>query len=645
MCWWWSRRGDMAGNMLTKKFDRNSRVAVIEINDSSSGANGIVFTTGKKNIFLAGADLVTLHKNLDNETELGKLVEEGQAAFTRIKNLKVPTVAAIHGVCVGGGLEFALACDVRVASNDSSTKIGLPEVMLGILPAWGGCTRLPRLIGLVNALKVILSGTSKPSNYCKKLGIVDKVVHKENLVATAISSCKYIKRNLPKNKPLINWFIFNRARSTTMAKTKGNYPAPLMIIDMISKGIGLSEQKSLILEKGAFLQLAKTEACRNLIRVFFLQEKSKKLIWKGVRPDYNETGMDVPIKNVAVIGAGTMGAGIAQWFGAKGLNVLLKDINSTQIGNGLQTIGNLFIDGVLRHKFLRPFARAGMARITTGADISIKNKDLVLEVIAENFEIKTKVLSEIESTCDENTIIATNTSALSITDISKSLKRPENFIGIHFFNPPHKMKLVEIVIGQATSWQTIMRTVEFVKSIGKLPVVVHDSPGFLVNRILLPYLVGAIRLVMRGNDIKKIDSAMVKFGMPMGPLRLLDEIGLDVGIHVALDLGERLSDFNIPADMLKTILAIGHYGKKTGAGFYTYDKNRAVNKELLSAVQTTRSILTEDEIIEFLVQLMTDEANKCLQEGIVKDPDDIDFAMIMGTGWAPFRGGPMIYGN
>lgn len=298
---WRAGRCNMAGSMLTKRFDRDSRIAVIEINDSSSGANvlnktffnelnalldlaekdtalnGIVFTTGKKNIFLAGADLVTLHKNLDNEKELGELVEEGQDTFTRIKNLKVPTVAAIHGVCVGGGLEFALACDVRVASNDSSTKIGLPEVILGILPAWGGCTRLPRLVGLVNALKVILSGTPKPSNYCKKIGIVDMVVHKENLVEAAISNCKYMKRELPKNKPLLNWFIFNKARSTAMAKTKGNYPAPLMIIDMISKGIGLSEQQSLVLEKGAFLQLAKTEACRNLIRVFFLQEKSKKL--------------------------------------------------------------------------------------------------------------------------------------------------------------------------------------------------------------------------------------------------------------------------------------------------------------------------------------------------------------------------------
>lgn len=352
------------------------------------------------------------------------------------------------------------------------------------------------------------------------------------------------------------------------------------------------------------------------------------------------------MKNVAVIGAGTMGAGIAQWFASRGLNVLLKDINTTQVSNGLQTIGDLFIDGVLGHKFDRSFARAGMARITTGIDISIKNKDLVLEVIAENFDLKVKVLSEIENTCNEDTIIATNTSALSITDISKALKRPENFIGLHFFNPPHKMKLVEIVVGQATSQRTVTQAIAFVKSIGKLPVVVKDSPGFLVNRILLPYLVGAIRLVMRGNDIKKIDSAMVKFGMPMGPLRLLDEIGLDVGIHVALDLGKRLSDFNIPADMLKTILAIGHHGKKTGAGFYTYDgKNRAINKELLSAVQTTRDILTEDKIIDFLVQLMTDEATKCLQEGIVKDSDDIDFAMIMGTGWAPFRGGPMTYGD
>jgi 3-hydroxyacyl-CoA dehydrogenase / enoyl-CoA hydratase / 3-hydroxybutyryl-CoA epimerase len=650
----------MVGKMLNKKFNRTTRIAVIEIDTPGSGANilnkqffeelkeiidraetdtaikGIVFTTKKKKIFLAGADLVELQSNLDNPNMLHVIIAEGQELFTRLKNLHVPTVAAIHGMCLGGGLEFALACDARIASDDPSTKIGLPEVMLGILPAWGGCTRLLRLIGVIKSLKFILSGTPKPSNVCKKLGIVDKIECKENLVEEAVKLCKKIHRKKPKLTSIFNSIIFKKARGATLSKTKGNYPAPEKIIEVLSKSTKLTEEKSFLLEANAFVELTQTDACRNLIRIFFLQEKAKKL----PAPTINQQ----PLTDAVVIGAGIMGSGIAQWLSCKKINVLLKDISTKQISTGLRRIGSLYVDGALKHKFDRPFAKAGLARISsTTSTVSLKNKDIIIEAATEKFDIKTQILQDIESQCSDDTILATNTSALSITDLSKRLQRPENFIGIHFFNPVHKMKLVEIVKGESTSQETINRAVSFVKSIGKLPIVVKDRPGFLVNRILLPYLIKAMWLSTLGCDIEEIDKKMVKFGMPMGPFRLLDEIGLDVGIHVAKDLADRLPHMS-RLGILDDILALGHYGKKTGKGFYIYKRGKKIgpNKELINMLTLHKDSPVED-VVDTLVQVMIDEAERCLEEEVVDSADIVDFSMIMGTGWAPFRGGPLQY--
>jgi len=651
----------MVRKMLNKKFNRKTRIAVIEIDTPNSNANilnkqffeelkdlldlaerddainGIVFTTKKKNIFLAGADLVELQNNLDNGDMLHAIITEGQELFTRLKNLHVPTVAAIHGMCLGGGLEFALACDVRIASDDPSTKIGLPEVMLGILPAWGGCTRLLRLIGVIKSLKFILSGTPKPSTVCKKLGIIDKIECKEKLVEEAVKLCKKRPRKKIKLASIFNKFIFKKARNTTLVKTKGNYPAPLKIIDVLSRSTKLTESKSLMVERSAFVELTQTEACRNLIRIFFLQEKAKKLTW-------HEGNVNNKITNVSVIGAGIMGTGITQWLSSRHINVLLKDISPVAVCTGLDKIGSLYVDGALKHKFDRSDAIAGMARIsTTTENVSLENKDLIIEAVSEKADIKTQVLMDLERSAGDDTILATNTSALSITDLSKCLDHPENFIGIHFFNPVHKMKLVEIVIGKETSNETTAKVIKFVQSIGKLPIVVVDRPGFLVNRILLPYLIKAIWLATLGCNIEEIDKKMVKFGMPMGPFRLLDEIGLDVGIHVAKDLADRLSHMS-SLGILDGILQLGHYGKKTGKGFYVYKKGKKCgqNKELINMITLHKNSPTED-VVKTLVQVMTDEAELCLSEGIVTEPDIIDFGMIMGTGWAPFRGGPITH--
>ena len=658
----------MGGKILNKKFNRKTRIAIIEIDTPGSNANvltaeffeelkelvdraeqdnaikGIIFTTKKKKIFLAGADLVELQDNLDNEDILHAVITEGQELFTRLKNLHVPTVAAIHGVCLGGGLEFALACDARVASDDISTKIGLPEVMLGLLPAWGGCTRLLRLIGVVKSLKFILSGTPKPSIVCKKLGIIDSITCKEQLIDEAIKQCKKHSRKTVKLTSIFNPIIFQKARDAIMTKTKGNYPAPMKIIDLLARSTRLTEKKSLIAEKGAFLELAQTTVCRNLIRIFFLQEKSKKLKWRGITRENNDEYFNDDVTHTAVIGAGTMGAGIAHWISSRNISVLLKDISSEVLCRGLNKIGSLYMSGVLNRKFDQSTAAAGLARVSsTIKNVPLTGKDIVIEAVSEDINIKVKVLQDIENCTGPGTLIATNTSALSITSLAKNLKRPENLIGIHFFNPVHKMKLVEVIVGEQTSDRAIARVVEFVHSIGKLPIIVKDSPGFLVNRILLPYLIKAMWLATLGCDIEEIDKKMVKFGMPMGPFRLLDEIGLDIGIHVAKDLADRLPHMST-LGILDEILRLGHHGKKTGKGFYIYKKGKKCgqNKELINMMTLHKNSPTED-VVKTLVQVMTDEAELCLSEGIVTDPDIIDFGMIMGTGWAPFRGGPMTH--
>ena len=598
---------------------------------ASESLTSVIFISQLDNIFLAGADLTLMHASLGDDSALGHLIDRGHNTFNRIQDINVPTIAAINGACLGGGFELALACDYRIASTDKSTKIGLPEVNLGILPAWGGTTRLPRLIGLIDSLKVILGGAQNPAKYAKKLGLVDQITFKENLEERALNLLsKKIKRKNPFLKNPINTIVFHKALSNVMKKTAGNYPAPLKIIDVLKKSCKVSLKESLKLEREAFIQLANTKECNNLIRIFFMQEKFKKFKFKNMRPSD-------PIKNVCVTGAGTMGAGIAQWLSSRGMNVLLKDIDKKTIANGLKTIGDLFVQGVRGHKLDRPSARDGLSRITsTTQDVSLATQDLVIEAIVENMDVKRKVLRSLEDKAGPNTIIATNTSALSIDEMAECLERPENFVGIHFFNPVHKMKLVEIVVGSKTSDETVAYAVQFVQKISKFPVVVKDSPGFVVNRILMPYLIEAANQYEKGIQPELVDKQLVKWGMPMGPFRLMDEIGLDVCLHVAKDLSNRLG-FDIP-NVLSEMIDKGHLGKKTGKGFYTYKKGRSVKRKIEKT-----SIAQQTEVTVALTSKMIVEATNVLREQVVDESDDIDFAMIMGTGFAPFKGGPINY--
>lgn len=609
---------------------------------------GVIIASAKPKIFIAGADLNAFARDAD-ERALGEMVDHGHRIFTRLSRLKIPSVAAIHGVCLGGGLELALACDWRVASTDKATKLGLPETQLGILPAWGGSTRLPKLIGLPAALGLILTGKQIVAAQAQKLGVVDDVTHPEYLLDAAKKILTRGKR--PALRPrLLNRMPFAfavaaKARHDVRVKTRGHYPAPLAAIEVCTAAAHQSFEEGFAREKRAFLELVRTPECRNLMNVFFLQERAKKLSVN----DRGGTSGPRPIRKVAVIGAGTMGAGIAQWISARGIPVRLKDVNPAALARGLHAIEKIYAEAVKRRVFTRAEATAGLDRITPiHTDIPLADIDLVVEAALEKLEVKQHVFSELEQRMGADTVFATNTSALSIDAIASVLERPERVVGLHFFNPVHRMQLVEIVRGPRTSLATLETALQFTKSLGKLPVIVKDSPGFLVNRILLPYMVEAVWLFTQGMSAAAIDRVMIKFGMPMGPLRLADEVGLDVAQHVAKDLERRLPK-GIPInDTLEKMVAKGWLGKKSGRGFYVYSargEEPAPESDMrfLQAEKPRTSDAASQQ--DRLVLIMINEAARVLDEGVVEAPEDVDFGMIMGTGWAPFRGGPLRYAD
>lgn len=611
-----------------------------------SSVRGLIIRSAKPKIFIAGADLHGFTKELTGE-KLSFLIEQGQKTFDRIAALPFPTVAAIHGVALGGGFEVALACDYRIASLDSATKLGLPETMLGILPAWGGSTRLPRLIGLSAALEAILSGKQYSAKEAKKLGMVDEIAYPERLLGLAarlIGSNQGKKRKLRlqlTNRPPISTFIATQAQKKVLAKTRGHYPAPLKALEVVVAGATVPHAQSLENERRAVIELASGEISQNLITVFFLQERSKKVSVKSDQPIGK-------IGKVLVVGAGLMGSGIAQWLSARGLRVVLKDIGPEPLGKGLQSIHKIYRDAVKRRIFSETEAQAGLDRIVpTYEDIPLREVDLVIEAAVEKLELKQQIFRKTADQVPNCQALASNTSALSIDAIANGLLDPTKVVGIHFFNPVHRMQLVEVVQGTNTSAQTMATAVQFVKSIGKLPVLVKDSPGFLVNRILLPYMMEAFNLFAEGYRLETIDGLMLDFGMPMGPLRLTDEVGLDVSLHVGSDLARRIQNLPPLHNTVERMIAQGWLGRKSGKGFYDYSAGaERQNPEIHAYQPETEPTGADDTILrDRLVLVMVNEAARCLAEKVVSDPADVDFAMIMGTGWAPFRGGPLRYAD
>jgi 3-hydroxyacyl-CoA dehydrogenase/enoyl-CoA hydratase/3-hydroxybutyryl-CoA epimerase len=620
--------------------------------ESEKSLKGLIIRSAKLKIFIAGADLNTFTQEVSAE-RIAVVIERGQKTFDRIARLPYPSVAAIHGVALGGGFEIALACDYRIASSDSATKVGLPETNLGILPAWGGSTRLPKLIGLANALEAIMNGRQYSAGQALKLGMIDSIVHREQL--TTVTTRKIQQSGAKKrsfkmhlsNRPPLSQLIKSQAEKKALARTRGHYPAPLKALEVACTSLNVSHEESLANEKNKFIELAFSETAQNLSGLFFLQERAKKL----KLPKELEPVPASPLKAVnrsLVVGAGLMGAGIAQWLSSRGIRVILKDVGPAPLGKGIQAIAKIYAEAVKRHLFSETDARNAFDRvIPVYQEVPLHEIDLVIEAAVEKLDLKQQIFADLESRVSPDLVLASNTSALSIDAIAASLQHPERVVGVHFFNPVHRMQLVEIVRGTKTDAATLNTAIRFAKQIGKLPVLVKDSPGFLVNRILLPYMVEAVRLFAEGYRIENIDRVMLDFGMPMGPIRLSDEVGLDVAEHVAKELGSRVKHLGPLNNTLGKMIAKGWLGRKSGKGFYDYGSGRdgKVNTQLGDLQSAEPATVNDGDLRDRLVLSMVNEAARTIEERVVDAPEDVDFGMIMGTGWAPFRGGPLRFAD
>ncbi len=615
--------------------------------EKDASLRGLIIASAKKSIFVAGADLKTLLQAAKTG-EMRGFIERGQQVFNRLADLRIPTVAAIHGASAGGGYEVALACDYRVASDDPATRIGLPETSLGLLPAWGGCTRLPRLIGAAKAAEVILKGKLYSAQEALKLGLADEIAPRDQLLDRARQKLSAGKRKMEGGAPSTPG-----SQELAPPKQSGN-PALERAYEIVNKTLSISPDESLRLELNGIVELGKTESTQNLIRNFFLSEKYKK-----------GTSRTPPEKIVhaAVIGAGVMGSGIAQWLSSRGVTVILRDVAREQINRGLANIEKVYADAVKRGLMSEEKAKQGRARICgSTAPMELRDVQFVIEATSEKMEIKKEVFRELAMEAGPKTIVATNTSALPVSELADMTISPERVIGLHFFNPVSRMKLVEVVIAKQTSDETRDRSLSFVRQIGKLPVVVRDSPGFLVNRVLFPYLLEAAELFEGGVDGEQIDRALVGWGMPMGPLRLIDEIGVDITIDIGNTLEKAYGQRDHVPAVLLWLRDQQMLGRKTGAGFYKYEgRSQTPNDSLMqwrrgavaggadpgrSAVSprpepASTPPATEEQLTHRLMFLMVNEAARCVEEGVVGSPEDADYGMILGTGFAPFRGGPL----
>ncbi len=638
--------------------DLEQQLDAIEQDDS---LGGVVILSAKKSIFIAGADLKTLLRQAQTG-EMRTFIAEGQRIFNRLAALKIPTCAAIHGACAGGGYEVALACDWRVASDDPSTRIGLPETTLGLIPAWGGCTRLPRLIGAERAAEVILKGKLYSTREAKQLGLVDEVVSRDQLLDAAKRKLSDGKRPSPYPLPggEADGGDAGEGKTIKPPRTSGN-AAPGSAYEIITKTLGRSVEQSLVMELNAIAELGETDATQNLIRNFFLAEKYKR----GTSKEAAEK-----IAHAAVLGAGVMGSGIAQWLSSRGVSVILRDVGTEELTRGLANIEKTYADAVKRGIMTEEQAKQGRARIVASSvAIEMRDVQVVVEAASEKLEIKKQIFRDLSTKTPETAMLATNTSALPISDLAAEVKNPERVIGLHFFNPVSRMKLVEVVVGAETSDDTIARALAFVRQIAKRPVTVRDSPGFLVNRVLFPYLLEAAELFENGTSAQQIDDSLLQWGMPMGPLRLIDEIGVDITVDIANTLEKAYGKRDRASKILREMQSAKLLGRKSGAGFYQYEgKAQTENSEIekwrhISAVipskvegsrGETSKVTQRDpstllrsaqddggEKANRLMFLMVNESARCLEEKVVASPEDADYGMILGTGFPIWRGGPL----
>lgn len=624
---------------------------VEELHTKGTALKGAIFFSHKENCFLAGAD-INLIASMRTEAEAADGAERGQNVYNRIEDLQIPTVVCVDGVCLGGGLELSLSCKAIIASNSSKTSLGLPEVKLGLIPGFGGTYRLPRKIGLPNALDMILTGKTLRADKAKRIGLVEEVYPRENLLAMAPNffnrkakpqSIKESMTELATENFVTRKIIFQKVRESVLKKTNGFYQAPLKILDVMDSGMMKGRTSYLASEAQAFGELAISEQSKNLQHIYFMSEAVKK---------YNGPKSTKPLPVLsrgAALGAGTMGGGIAWLMAEAGMQPIMKDLTTDALNLGLKQSSQNF-QGALKRKKITPdeFERKQRS-ITAQLDYSgFKKIDLVIEAVVENMDIKKKVFAETEKQVHLETLLTSNTSSLSVQEMSKALERPERFAGLHFFNPVHLMPLVEIIIHDKIAPETIEALHKWVLRVKKTPVIVKDGPGFLVNRILMPYLNEAGYLLEEGVSVKDLDQAALNFGMPMGPARLLDEVGIDVAVKVGKVMHDGLGARAYPSKMSGKLSEKNFLGKKTSKGFYLYDEKGKVtgpNPEVEELLPKEKKKMSESELQMRLFLPMINEAAAILKDGIVETAADVDLGLIFGIGFPPFRGGLLRYAD
>lgn len=632
-------------------------VAILE---QQSDLQGVILRSDKP-AFIVGADIKEFLSLFEVSKEtLSDWLGYANSIFNRLEDLPVPTISAINGYALGGGCECVLATDFRIASPDA--RIGLPETKLGIMPGFGGSVRLPRLIGLDSALEIITAGKDVSGPQALKLGLVDAVVETEKLPQAALQiiekaisgALDWRQVRQPKLEPLKlsaleQAMSFNVAKGMVYQVAGKHYPAPMSAVNTIEKAANCTREEALKHETAAFVPLAHSDVARALVSVF-LNDQSVKSTSKKI------AGSATAPTQAAVLGAGIMGGGIAYQSASKGVPVLMKDISDKSLDLGVNEAKKLLNGQFERGKITADKMATTLASIHPSLSYAgIENAQVIVEAVVENPKIKAAVLSEVESLITSETILASNTSTIPITELANSLKRPENFCGMHFFNPVHRMPLVEIIRGKKTSDSTIAKVVSYANKMGKTPIVVNDCPGFFVNRVLFPYFAGFNLLLQDGADFREIDKIMEKeFGWPMGPAYLLDVVGIDTAFHaeqvMAQGFPQRMQ--KVGKNAIDIMFEQQRFGQKNGKGFYQYEKDKKgkpkkiddpQTDELLNVIRQSKRSFTKEEIIARMMAPMVNEVVRCLEEGIIQSPSDADIALVYGLGFPPFRGGVFCY--
>ncbi len=647
-------------NTLKASFADEIRTLLAEVKGNGD-LIGLVIVSGKKDSFVAGADIAMLAA-CTSAQDAEALSRAGQDVFAEIEALGIPVIAAIHGPCLGGGLELALACHGRVVTDHGKTVLGLPEVQLGLLPGSGGTQRLPRLIGVAKALDLMLTGKQVRAKQARKLGLVDDMVPPSILLEAAIKLAKkgkprhHLKRDLQGKVLETNKFgrkvLFDQARKGVKAKTRGNYPAPERIIEVVRIGVEEGMQAGLQAEARHFGELVMTPESAALRSLFFATTEMKKEVsYQGAEPR--------KVGHAAVLGGGLMGGGIAFVTATKaGVPVRIKDVASAGIGNAMRYSYDLLARKLKRRQLLRSELEKQMSLLTGTLDYSgFHRVDMVVEAVFEDINLKHQMVQDVERECGEHTVFASNTSSLPIYQIASAATHPERVVGLHYFSPVDKMPLAEIIPHAGTSAETVATTLAFARAQGKTPIVVKDEAGFYVNRILAPYMNEAARLVLEGEPVEVLDGALLDFGFPVGPITLLDEVGIDVGAKISPILEKELGgeQFQAPKAFDK-LLEDDRKGRKNGKGFYLYGKaaprNKLTGKEGKKTVDASvydvlgvkpQAKLARQEIAERCVLLMLNEAAMALDGGVVASARDGDIGAIFGIGFPPFLGGPFRY--